>query len=136
MSALAATAATGGDADGSPPGVTVLLVDDHDDTLSVLTKLLRRAGYVVCAAQSAAEAVAIAAEGRCRIVVSDIGLPGTTGIELMRQLRADHHMPGIALSGYGDAETVQRARDAGFDAFLVKPVAFAPLLAELRRLVG
>ncbi len=129
-------AAGGGNGEGPPPGVTVLLVDDHDDTLAVLTRLLRRAGYVVMAAQAAAQAVAIAGEGQCRVVVSDIGLPGTTGIELMRQLRASHPMPGIALSGYGDAETAERAPEAGFDAFLVKPVAIGPLLAELRRLVG
>ena len=64
----------------------------------------------------------------------DIGLPGLTGYEVARRLRADPELAGaslVAMTGYGRDEDRERAREAGFDHHLVKPVAFAELLKLL-----
>jgi CheY-like chemotaxis protein len=72
---------------------------------------------------------------RFDVVVSDLGLPDGTGYELMRQLRDGHSIPGIALSGYGMEEDVQKCYEAGFVEHLVKPVQVAKLLRALDRVL-
>ncbi len=78
-----------------------------------------------------ADATAIAAAEKFDLVVSDLGLPDGTGIQLMQKLRADHGLRGIALSGYGMEEDIARSREAGFVAHIIKPVQ----IAELRRTI-
>ena len=77
------------------------------------------------------EALALAAVSECDLVVSDLGLPDGSGLELMRTLRDRHGWRGIALSGYGTDEDLHAARAVGFIAHLVKPVD----MDELRRTV-
>ncbi|HYG62942.1 MAG TPA: response regulator, partial [Thermoanaerobaculia bacterium] len=69
-------------------------------------------------------------------VVSDIGLPDGNGHDLMRRLVARFGLRGIAVSGYGMEEDIQRSREVGFAAHLTKPVDLRRLRAELRELVG
>ena len=67
-------------------------------------------------------------------MVSDLGLPDGTGLELMERLRTEHGLTGVALSGYGMEQDVRRSRDAGFAAHLVKPVNFEDLRRALQSL--
>ncbi len=110
----------------------LLVVEDHDPTRQVLTRLLARAGHRITMAGSLAEARAAAAGDRFDLVISDLGLPDGTGLELMSDLRAAHGLRGIALSGYGTDEDLRRSQDAGFVAHLVKPVD----INELRRVLS
>ena len=112
-------------------GIRVLLVEDHAATRLTLTQLLKHRGYDVTSAASASEALrqAQAQAQKFDLVISDVGLSDGTGLDLMKQLRARHGLQGIALSGYGMEEDLQRTRDAGFVAHLVKPVA----MKEIRR---
>ena len=105
----------------------VLLVEDHEATIQVLRRLLARAGHNVTSAMTVAGAMQAAENDRFDVVISDIGLPDGTGFQLMEELRNAYHLRGIALSGYGMDEDVQRARDAGFAAHLIKPVDFDQL---------
>ena len=100
----------------------ILLVEDHEDTNRSLTALLRRRGYDVSPANSVRSALDLATNGHFDVLVSDIGLPDGTGIDLMQAL--DSHRPsfGIALTGFGMEEDVRKTRDVGFDHHLVKPV--------------
>ncbi|MFL6520086.1 MAG: ATP-binding protein [Chthoniobacterales bacterium] len=111
----------------------LLLVEDHDSTREVLARILRRAGHEVQTAGSAAEAIAlIGAPPPFDALISDLGLPDISGLELLKAIRANHpRLPAIALSGYGMEEDVKRAHDAGFNAHLVKPVPFDQLRALL-----
>jgi hypothetical protein len=111
----------------------LLLVEDHDSTREVLARILRRAGHEVHAAGSAAEAMALlGAPNPFDALISDLGLPDLSGLELLKAIRANHpRLPAIALSGYGMEEDVKRAHDAGFNAHLVKPVPFDQLRALL-----
>ena len=100
----------------------VLLVEDHEDTNRSLTQLLRRRGYHVQAAHSVESALAAAGQERFDVLVSDIGLPDGSGIELMQKLKSDYQIFGIALTGFGMEEDLRRSHDVGFNHHLIKPV--------------
>src|SRR5438270_10215297 len=119
----------------SKPTPRILLVEDHDDTLVVLARLLRMSGYEVDACGTAEGARELAASGRCDLLVADIGLPDGSGLDLMRDVRQRHGIPGIAMTGFGehDAQTCQAA---GFSHHLLKPVAFDDLLAAIKSLAA
>ena len=113
----------------------LLLVEDHESTLEVLSRLLTRAGHRVVTAGTLTAALAAANEGSFDLVISDLGLPDGTGNELMEILRARYGLRGIALSGYGMEDDVKRSRQAGFDTHLTKPVDFRQLQRALRESV-
>ncbi|HWN41418.1 MAG TPA: ATP-binding protein [Thermoanaerobaculia bacterium] len=109
-------------------GLRLLLVEDHADTAEAMADLLRALGHEVTVARSVAGARE-ASQGReleIDLVISDLGLPDGTGLDLMRELAA-HGLRGIALSGYGMDEDIQRSRDAGFASHLTKPVTLQML---------
>ena len=95
--------------------------------MQVLLRLLSKEGHQIVAARSVSEALTVAATGTFDLVISDLGLPDGTGIELMQNLRAAHQLRGIALSGYGMEDDLVRSREAGFVAHLIKPVDFSQL---------
>jgi CheY-like chemotaxis protein len=103
----------------------VLIVDDSEDTVSTCGELLRLQGHDVRTAQSGDEALAILESWEPDIALLDIRMPGMDGHELARRIGA--RAPGrpvlVAVTGVGDAEARQQARDAGFDHFLIKPVS-------------
>jgi len=120
-------------------GLRILLVDDHADTLSVLKRVLTRRGYEVFPAATAASALEIAADRTFDLLISDIGLPDGSGLELMAELSKTHGLRGIALSGYGAQADIERSREAGFIGHLTKPVeipALEGLIAQVQSLAG
>ncbi len=110
----------------------VLLVEDHEPTRTALSRLLTRRGYKVKTAGSFAEARAVADARHFQLLISDIGLPDGNGFELMRELRAGNKdIRGIALTGYGTDQDVERSLEAGFDIHLTKPVRVQSLETAL-----
>ena len=114
----------------------ILVVDDHEDTLLSMKILLTRLGYEVLAAENMADALRIAAEKHFDILLSDIGLPDGSGLELVRRIRAIRDVPALALSGFGMDEDIERSRDAGFSDHLTKPVSIDRLQAAITQLEG
>lgn len=112
--------------------MTILLVEDNEDSAGALATFLSLSGYAVVVAGSVQQALDLAADAD--IVISDISLPDGTGHDLMRQLAARKPMRGIALSGFGTADDERRSLDAGFDRHIVKPVDPSELLAALATL--
>jgi signal transduction histidine kinase len=110
----------------------ILLVEDHAPTLQVLSNLLGRSGYEVITVSNISNALTAAATGQFDLVISDLGLPDGSGIQLMARLRDQFGLRGIALTGYGMEEDIAMAREAGFIAHLVKPVH----IAELRKILA
>lgn len=100
----------------------LLVVEDHEPTLALLSRLLRKQGHRVETAATVRAALALAATQVFDLVISDIGLPDGNGIDLMIQLTREHGLRGIALSGYGMEEDLARTKQAGFLAHLVKPI--------------
>lgn len=117
----------------------ILVVDDHRDTLRSMKLLLTRLGYEVLAAENMTDALRIAEVEEFDILLSDIGLPDGSGLELMRRIRETRGVPALAVSGFGMDEDVQRSRDAGFFDHLTKPVSLDRLqsaIAELEAQAG
>lgn len=109
----------------------ILLVEDHEQTLSTLVRLLERRGHHVVGVTTAVAAHEIAAASDFDLVISDLGLPDGDGHALMRELRDAHGLPGIALSGYGMEEDLERSRESGFFTHLTKPVDIHVLEAAI-----
>ncbi len=129
------TSASCDDLHGPVKTLRLLLVEDNPDTLRVMTRLLRRRGYVVTTADSVRSALdANETSGPFDLVVSDIGLPDGSGLEVIRQIRKIYPLPGIALSGFGMEEDLRRSDEAGFVVHLTKPVDFPTLDAAIRRI--
>lgn len=114
----------------------LLLVEDHEATLQVLSRFLTHAGHTVSVARSVREGIDVARQHTFDFVVSDLGLPDGMGTDLMKELRDAHGLAGVALSGYGMEEDIRRSRAAGFAAHLVKPVKFEELQRALRALAA
>jgi PAS domain S-box-containing protein len=114
----------------------ILLVEDHPDTRFVLSRLLAGLGFEVTAAGSVKEAVQAAADRQFDLLLSDIGLPDGSGMDVMRQIANRHKVKGIALSGYGQDEDLRRSREAGFVTHLTKPVNLQTLQDAIRKVTG
>lgn len=114
----------------------LLIVEDHEDTVEILARLLESAGYDVTAVRTVAAALAAAAAAPFDLLISDIGLPDASGLDLMRQIRDQFGIPGIALSGYGMEEDIIKSRDAGFQDHIVKPINLDHLKAVIHRVVS
>ena len=111
-------------------------MEDNVDSAEMLGFLLRRGGHEVRTARDGPEALEAARVFRHQAVLCDIGLPGMNGYDVAVRLReqpAFRRTPLIALTGYGQEDARRRAREAGFDHHLVKPVdldALRELLVE------
>jgi two-component system CheB/CheR fusion protein len=128
-----ASAASIPSAPATRKSMRVLLVEDHEDTNRSLTSLLRRRGYHVQAARSVQSALELAAHERFDVLVSDIGLPDGSGIDLMHAINSEHPIFGIALTGFGMEEDVRRSHEVGFHHHLIKPVDLNRLDALIQR---
>jgi CheY-like chemotaxis protein len=122
----------------------ILLVEDHPDTAEAMADLLRATGRQVTLAASVAEGMAAAEaavhgrrkDDRIDLVLSDIGLPDGSGHDLMAELSRRYGLRGIALTGYGMDEDVERSREAGFARHLTKPVSLEQLESAIREVAG
>jgi CheY-like chemotaxis protein len=117
-----------------PRGIRVLVVEDNRDSAESLRQLLYLSGYEVAVAYNGQEGLRAAKLMKPEVVLCDIGLPDTNGFVVAAALREDPHTCGvrlIAVTAYGRDEDRRRAREAGFDLHLVKPVDPRVLLAKL-----
>jgi signal transduction histidine kinase/ActR/RegA family two-component response regulator len=125
---------------GDRPALRVMIVDDNIDGAISLSLFLQAAGgHHVCTYYDAAAALEWAAFERPDAFILDIGLPDMTGYELARRLRAMPqfaHVTLIALTGYGQPQDKEDARQAGFDQHVAKPAEPARILALLERSVN
>jgi CheY-like chemotaxis protein len=120
----------------TPNHRTILLVDDAEDTLQPLARLLTMCGYHVRLARNAAEALdALASPDPVDLVISDLGLPDRSGTDLMRDVKARLPVRGIALTGYTEEQAVRDCKSAGFDRHLAKPVVFEDLRSAVSELL-
>jgi CheY-like chemotaxis protein len=115
----------------------ILVVDDHAPSAEMLAEILTLEGHDVRMAHSAVEAIETARSFAPAIAVLDIGLPDQDGFELARSIKADPQLQRIHLigvSGYGQSQYPKRAKEAGFEHYLVKPVDLDELLILVRSL--
>jgi PAS domain S-box-containing protein len=110
----------------------ILVVEDHGDTARIMRRLLTMQGHHVHTAGDVATALELTVAHSFDLLISDLGLPDGSGIDLLHALRQrGHTFPAIALSGYGQDQDLQRTRDAGFAAHLTKPVSLDRLSSTI-----
>jgi two-component system CheB/CheR fusion protein len=112
-------------------GLRILIVDDTRDSVEMMRALLEMKGAGVVTAMSGVEALRKSADVNFDLLISDISMPGMDGYELIQKLRRDARtarITAIALTGFGRPEDEDRARAAGFNAHLTKPIRFDQLL--------
>jgi PAS domain S-box-containing protein len=114
----------------------ILLVEDHQNTLELLSRILRVRGHTVTTAGTNADALKAANANRFDLVLSDLGLPDGLAYETMRRLHDRFGLAGIALSGYGTDGDVARSRASGFVEHLTKPVDLKTLYDAIDRVAG
>jgi CheY-like chemotaxis protein len=143
LPALAASQAAGraasdrAQARPASPRLRVLVVEDNQDSAEMMAFVVRYDGHEVRLAHDGPAALEVARVFQPEVILCDIGLPGMNGYEVAQRLRQQpgfKQTPLIALTGYGQEEARQRAREAGFDYHLVKPVepeALGALLISL-----
>jgi DNA-binding response OmpR family regulator len=116
----------------------VLVADDDEDILLLVTTRLRRDGFEVVSASSGDAALALARERRPSIAVLDIGMPGLDGLEVLEQIRADDELRGtlvLLLTAKAQESDVRRGYEAGADAYVRKPFSPAELSKRVRELL-
>jgi signal transduction histidine kinase len=119
-----------------PRACRILLVEDDPDTCRVMARLLQKYGYSVATAASVKEALQLINRQTFDLLLSDIGLPDGSGIDIMVHVKARSQTKGIAISGFGQHEDVRRSREAGFDVHLTKPVDFNLLQSVIQKVAG
>jgi PAS domain S-box-containing protein len=121
-------------------GIRVLLVDDESDTRDIIQRMLEKYGAIVRAVASGEEALRILNTSAPEVLISDIGMPGMDGYQLIRQIRAREpkrsHVPAIALTAFARVEDRKRAAVAGFQSHLAKPIEMAELVRAVGSLAG
>ncbi len=115
----------------------VLIVEDNSDIRELFSELLRESGHDVTSAEDGPSGLQALLSQQPDIAFVDVGLPGLDGYELARRARSSGSQSRlVALTGYGQKEDKVRARDAGFDEHLVKPVAEEDIWRALSRTGG
>jgi len=148
---LKALTAQAAEAEPAPPGggepapaeaarvanpLGILVVEDEVSTARLMSRLLGGLGHEVRTAHSFVEAMRAVDDTDFDLIISDIGLPDGSGLDLMRRVKSrNHSVAAIALTGYGMEEDIVRSREAGFTAHMIKPIDFTRLEAMIRQLV-
>jgi two-component system, cell cycle response regulator DivK len=117
----------------------ILIVDDNPKNLKLVRDTMQVKGYQTIEARTGEEGVRLARERRPALVLMDIQLPGISGIEALRQLRAEpatQTIPVIAVTASVMPDDRQRIMAAGFDGFQGKPLSMRELLETIRQVLG
>ena len=111
----------------------ILLVEDHDDTRRVLSRLLGHFGHEISVADSTRSAMEIVESKEFDVILSDIGLPDGSGYDIISEAKRKKPVKGVALTGFGTDEDIRRSKAAGFDFHLTKPVDVHELRSVLTK---
>lgn len=112
--------------------LSVLIIEDEENICSFIKTSLRPQGYKITTAATAAEGLSIINSGGCDLVLLDLGLPDTDGLEIIRQVRSWSSLPIIIISARTKEQEKVQALDMGADDYITKPFGTAELLARIR----
>ncbi len=120
-------------------GRLVLVADDEEDILALVTTILERSGHEVIPVRDGAEALAAVRERRPDLAVLDVAMPELDGLEVLRRLRADAEtsgLPVVLLSAQAQEADVKRGYATGASAYVKKPFTPRDLAARIDELLG
>jgi len=119
--------------------MSFLVLDDSEDSIMMMTELLKLAGAHVVTATNGVDALQIASEHEFDVILSDISMPEMDGFEFLRRLRkldGRQDVPVVAITGFGRSDDIERARAAGFYSHITKPLSLQALTAVLEELIN
>lgn len=116
---------------GIDAGAHILIVDDDRLVLATLGHGLRDAGYRVSEASDGATALAMVAREKPDLALLDVRMPDISGVKLAERLAAEHSLPFMFLSAYGDPDIIQRATELGALGYLVKPLDVPQIIPSI-----
>lgn len=114
----------------------ILVVDDEPDVVMILRTALQTEGYEVVTASNGPDALEEAAESAPDLMVLDVMMPGMSGFEVLKELKAEpktSQIPVIMLTGVSEREKIQDALSSGIDYYLIKPFEFDDLMEKIAR---
>lgn len=117
----------------------ILIVEDNEMNLDMLSRRLERRGYEVISATNGAQGISVAKEQHPALILMDMSLPVMDGWEATRRIKADTELqaiPVIALTAHAITGDREKALAAGCDEYETKPVKFPRLLAKIRQFLG
>jgi hypothetical protein len=109
----------------------ILVVEDHNDTLQALSRLLSHFGHEISLADTAQSALNTIDSKEFDVVLCDIALPDGNGYDVVAQAKRKRPVKAVALTGFSTTDDIKRSQQAGFDFHLTKPVDFHELRAVL-----
>jgi two-component system cell cycle response regulator DivK len=118
---------------------TVLVIEDNDKNMKLARDILEAKGYAVLAASNGEDGIRLAVEQLPDLVLMDIQMPGIDGIEALRQLRAKPSTAALPVAAFTASVTAadrSRVSEAGFDAFIGKPIKLKEFVATVEALSG
>jgi two-component system cell cycle response regulator DivK len=121
-----------------PTQRTVLLVEDNPHNRKIFSGMLTHAGFVVVEAEDGHQALAAMQKQLPDLILMDLSIPGVDGWEVTRRLKADARtrtVPIIALTAHAMRGDEERARAAGCDHYLAKPISPKKVVEEVRKLL-
>jgi DNA-binding response OmpR family regulator len=122
-----------------PESDTILVADDSMTILAMVSSRLARAGYDVVTATRGDDALRLAQENHPRLVLLDVEMPGLTGVEVARAIRADEALAGtfiVLLTSLSEEAEIATGMAAGADAYLTKPFSPQDLQTQVQQLIG
>ena len=122
----------------SRPGksLRILIVEDHGETLQVLSRLLSHFGHEILVADCMQSALEIVRSKEFDVVLCDIGLPDGSGYDVISEAKRKQPVKCVALTGLDRDEDIRRGKEAGFDFHLTKPVDFHELRTVLDQIAS
>jgi len=114
----------------------ILVADDDEDTRTLFRTMLQLQGYRVIEAPDGEETVQIAQSARPDLILMDAGLPGVDGFDATRRIRGFGRMPIVFVSGHAEARFLAKARQAGCDDYLVKPIDLDRLEEVIKKYIS
>ncbi len=119
-----------------PVAARILVVDDEESIRDLCARVLSRAGYTVITAPSGEDAVALLTREAFALVISDIRMPGISGLEVLERAKATYpEIRVVLITGFGTPQMLTRAQQSGADRILTKPFSPMELLAAVREIL-
>lgn len=119
--------------------IKVLIVEDNELNMKLFTDLINSLGYEVLQSVDGSDAIQIARNEQPKLILMDIQLPETSGIELTRTLKAmedTKNIPVVAVTAFAMAGDREKVLDAGCDGYLPKPISVSEFLSEVTSFTG
>jgi two-component system, cell cycle response regulator DivK len=117
---------------------TILIVEDHELSMKLFHDLLQTRGYRILEARDGAEGLKLARQQRPDLIVMNIGLPGMSGLELMKRIKADEDLmsiPIIAVTAFAMKGDEEKIRGGGCEAYMTKPISIRNFIETVERFV-